>query len=221
MRPVFRYPFSGSYPVSSGFGPRGGGMHTGTDFSIPSGVPILASNDGTVIYCAYEAGGAGNTVTISGEDGWQSRYHHMERWTVSVGQHVNAGDQVGICDSTGASSGPHLHFEIRSNPSTPVDPIPILEADAGSSPTPAPEPIPQEEDIMYIAVGDALMGRVACTVDGGYRVGDFFTAPALFAGIPQDAIDWNEEEGRGLRYVYFDGDVDRFALLIQHRPPGT
>ena len=87
----------------------------------------------------------------------------------------------------------------------------------GASVTDEPTP---EEDIMYIAIGDALMGRVACTVDGGYRAGDFFTAPAAFAGIPADAIDWNDNSGRGLRYVYFDGDPDRFALLIQHRPDG-
>ena len=130
-RPTFRYPFDGDYPVSSPFGPRGGGMHTGTDFGIPMGVEILASNDGTVIYAAYESG-AGNTVTVSGSDGWQSRYHHLERWTVHPGQEVHAGDIVGICDTTGSSTGPHLHFEIRSDPGTPVDPMPILQADSGT-----------------------------------------------------------------------------------------
>lgn len=220
-RPTFRYPFAGTWPVSSGFGPRGGGMHTGTDFAIPSGVEILAANDGQVIYVAYEAGGAGNTVTIAGADGWQSRYHHLERWAVEYGQPITAGELVGWCDSTGASSGPHLHFEIRSDPGTPVDPLPILEADAGHTPDPEPEPEPApEDDVMYVAIGDALMGRVACTVDGGYRVGEFFTGPDGGFGIPEDALDWNAAPGRGLRFVYFDGDPDRFALLIQHRPPG-
>ena len=105
-------------------------MHTGVDFGVPAGVEILASNDGTVIYVAYEAGGAGNTVTVEGADGWQSRYHHLERWTVEQGQAVRVGDVVGLCDSTGASTGPHLHFEIRQDAATPVDPLPILEADA-------------------------------------------------------------------------------------------
>lgn len=161
-RPTFRYPFNGSYPVSSPFGPRGGGTHTGTDFAIPTGVEILASNDGRVIYAAYESG-AGNTVTISGADGWQSRYHHLERWVVSVNQDVRAGDVVGICDNTGSSTGPHLHFEIRSSPSTPVDPIPILESDAGAGAPPALEPIPifdTEDDTMLIvnrATGDVAI----------------------------------------------------------------
>ena len=198
-------------------------MHTGTDFAIPSGVEILAANDGQVIYAAYEHGGAGNTVTIGGADGWQSRYHHLEAWAVEWGQPIAAGELVGWCDSTGASSGPHLHFEIRSDPGTPVDPLPILEADAGATPAPEPEPepAPEEDDLMYIAIGPAVMGRVACTVDGGYRIGDFFTEPDGGFGIPADAIAWNAMPGRGLRFVYFDDDADRFALLIQHRPPGT
>ena len=58
-RPTFRYPFAGDYPISSPYGLRGTpSMHTGVDFSIPSGVDILASNDGEVIYCAYESGAA-------------------------------------------------------------------------------------------------------------------------------------------------------------------
>ena len=135
-RPVFRYPFDDDWGISSPYGPRDSGMHTGTDFAVPSAVPILAANDGQVIYTAHEAGGAGNTVTISGADGWQSRYHHLERWVVAQGQSINAGQTVGYCDSTGASSGPHLHFEIRPTPSQTTDPVPILEADAGQAPSP-------------------------------------------------------------------------------------
>jgi hypothetical protein len=132
-RPTFRYPFAGSYPVSSGFGMRGGGMHTGTDFAVPTGVEILAANNGVVVYAAYERE-AGNTVTIRGEDGWQSRYHHLQRWLVGVGQYVRAGDPIGICNNTGSSTGPHLHFEIRTSPSTPIDPLPILKLDAAQGP---------------------------------------------------------------------------------------
>lgn len=87
------------------------------------------------------------------------------------------------------------------------------------SPTPAPAPPESpQEDLMYIAVGDAVMGRIACCVDGGYRIGEMFTAPVGGYGIPQDAIDWNGQPGRGLRYVFFDGDNDRFAKLLDERP---
>lgn len=148
-RPLFAYPFHGGYGVSSPYGQRGGGFHTGTDFAVPTGTPILASNDGTVIYAAYEAGGAGNTITISGADGWQSRYHHLREWVVGVGQHVQRGQVVAYCDNTGASSGPHLHFEIRPTPSQHTDPVPILNADAAAAGGGAEEPFTmgQMEDI--------------------------------------------------------------------------
>jgi hypothetical protein len=145
-RPTFHYPFAGGWPVSSGYGPRGDSFHTGTDFAVPPDVEILASNDGQVIYAAYEAGGAGNTVTIAGADGWQSRYHHQSRSVVAVGQSIRAGQLVGYCDSTGASSGPHLHFEIRSNAgATTHDPIPILETDAGQLPGPGSPTEPSDD----------------------------------------------------------------------------
>lgn len=154
-RPTFRYPFDDDWPVSSSYGMRNGSMHTGTDFGVPSEVPILASCDGDVIYAAYEAGGAGNTATISGADGWQSRYHHMSRYVVHQGQRMSQGDVVGYCDSTGASSGPHLHFEIRPTPSETTDPIPILEADRGNVP-PQPEE-PSEAYVTHMWTEDVVL----------------------------------------------------------------
>jgi murein DD-endopeptidase MepM/ murein hydrolase activator NlpD len=159
------------YPVSSPYGPRDSGFHTGTDFAVPGGVPILASNDGQVIYTAYEAGGAGNTVTISGSDGWQSRYHHLQSWIVAWGQNVLSGQVIGYCDSTGASTGNHLHFEIRPTPTTTTDPIPYLEEDAGHIPTPDPDPTPDDEtlltedDVMLIFNQD----RGAAIICGNHR----------------------------------------------------
>jgi hypothetical protein len=165
-RPTFAYPFIGDYPVSSPYGPRGDSFHTGTDFAVPAGVPILASNDGQVIYVAYEHGGAGNTVTIAGDDGWQSRYHHLQEWCVYTGQPVRLGDTIGFCDSTGASSGPHLHFEIRSNNgATTHDPIPILDDDAAGQPAPPAIDVFDTEDAMLIINrdnGDAAVLFGAC-----------------------------------------------------------
>jgi hypothetical protein len=187
MRPTFSYPFAGMYPVSSPYGPRGDSFHTGTDFAVPSGTAILSSNAGQVVYVAYEAGGAGNTVTVAGADGWQSRYHHLQAWCVSVGQHVAPGDTLGWCDSTGASSGPHLHFEIRPTASTTTDPIPILEADAGDSGyTPGDEPAPdtftdQEDTLLLIERGTSKI----CVIVGNHRprliesVNDYQNGPFL------------------------------------------
>lgn len=84
--------------------------------------------------------------------------------------------------------------------------------------TTAPVPPREEEDVAYIAVGNAVMGSVAAVVDGGYRVGDFFTGPAGAYGIPQSAIDWNNAGGRDLKYVSFYGDDTRFAHVIAERP---
>lgn len=153
-RPTFAYPFAGDYPVSSPYGPRGGGMHTGTDFAVPHGVPILAAQTGYVKYAAYEAGGAGNTVTVEDEagSGWQSRYHHMVEFVVWTGQHVDVGQTVGYCDSTGSSTGSHLHFEIRSDSGAVThDPVPILEDDAGQAPGPTPiDDAIGDDDVMLI-----------------------------------------------------------------------
>jgi murein DD-endopeptidase MepM/ murein hydrolase activator NlpD len=144
MPPTFHYPFAGDHSVSSPYGPRNGGFHTGVDFNVPPGAEILASHDGMVIYAAYEAGGAGNTVTVRGTDGYQTRYHHMQRFIVGSNQPVVAGQVLGYCDSTGASSGPHLHFEIRTDPATHVDPLPYLK---GSPPTPGDDEIVTREQM--------------------------------------------------------------------------
>lgn len=194
-RPTFRYPFAGLYPVTSGFGPRDGGFHTGVDFGLPMFTPVLAANDGTVIYAAHEDA-AGNTVTISGADGWQSRYHHLDRWTVDVGHVVAAGGLVGYSDNTGASTGPHLHFEIRSDPSTPVDPLPILLADA------APHPPPSTVEIEMPFYKTTDDGKVTYYREArGYLlvIGDDLAAKYLFSGIPLvdlggglGAVAWNK-----------------------------
>lgn len=75
----------------------------------------------------------------------------------------------------------------------------------------------EEDDMAYIAVGDALAGRVAAVMDGGRVIGDLFTGPTDPYGVPKSAAEWNAQPGRGLRFVFFDRD--RFAALIT--PPAT
>lgn len=89
-------------------------MHNGVDLSAPSGTPIYATRSGVVSYSGYN-GSAGNYVTINHQDGYKSRYMHMTHYVVSTGQWVSAGQVIGYCGSTGASTGPHLHFEIEYN----------------------------------------------------------------------------------------------------------
>ncbi|SDH65229.1 murein hydrolase activator EnvC family protein [Alteribacillus bidgolensis] len=111
-------PATGS--VTSEYGPRWGRMHHGTDIGQGgrSNVPIVAAADGTVVQAKY-MNGYGNTVLISHRiDGKQitTLYAHMSSTSVSSGESVSKGDTIGIMGNTGASQGPHLHFEVHEGP---------------------------------------------------------------------------------------------------------
>ena len=96
-------------------------MHKGIDLTAAQGTPIYASRSGIVDYVGYEAGGAGNWVQINHQDGFKTQYMHMTKYIVKTGQRVKAGDIIGYCGSTGASTGPHLHFGVYYN-GTAVNP---------------------------------------------------------------------------------------------------
>lgn len=101
------------YFVSEGFRPPGRPDHTGIDLATAYGTPIRAAMSGTVA-SAYWDGCGGNMVSINHPNGWQTRYAHMASWSlVGNGQYVQRGQVVGYVGSTGCSSGPHLHFEMR------------------------------------------------------------------------------------------------------------
>lgn len=109
-----------SGPMTSPFGPRNGRNHDGVDIAPPMGTPIVASRAGRVTFAGV-MGGYGNAIDIDHGDGYQSRYAHQSRFAVGVGQTVAAGQTIGFVGSTGQSTGPHLHFEIRRG-GTPIDP---------------------------------------------------------------------------------------------------
>ena len=95
--------------------------HTGIDISAATGTPIRAANGGRVIFSGWSNWGYGNAVVIEHGAVQSTLYGHMSNISVSCGQFVNSGDVIGTVGSTGNSSGPHLHFEIRSG-DTPFDP---------------------------------------------------------------------------------------------------
>lgn len=114
-------------PVTSGFGYRNHPifkqrrLHAGMDIPAETGQPIYAAGDGTVVIAgAY--GGYGNAVVIDHGDGMQTVYAHQSRLAVSDGAQVLAGDTIGYVGSTGLSTGPHLHFEMRLG-GAPTDPL--------------------------------------------------------------------------------------------------
>jgi murein DD-endopeptidase MepM/ murein hydrolase activator NlpD len=116
-------------PVVSGFGSRFGGaeFHEGIDIAVPSGTPIRAAADGTVIFTEPEAesGGYGNFTCIDHGGGLSTCYAHQERFAVSPGQRVSQGEIIGYSDCTGHCFGPHVHFEVRID-GTPTDPMGYL-----------------------------------------------------------------------------------------------
>ncbi|WP_327373114.1 LysM peptidoglycan-binding domain-containing M23 family metallopeptidase [Streptomyces sp. NBC_01216] len=105
------------------------GYHTGVDFIASSGTSVKAVGPGTV-YSAGWSGAYGNEVVIRHADGTYSQYAHLSSLSVSAGQTVTGGQQVGLSGSTGNSTGPHLHFEIRTTPSygSDIDPLAYLRA---------------------------------------------------------------------------------------------
>jgi murein DD-endopeptidase MepM/ murein hydrolase activator NlpD len=115
----FIWPVNGT--VVSGFGMRWGRMHEGIDISAASGTPIWAAAAGTVIYAGW-LGGYGNLVVVDHGNGLATAYAHASAILVGVGQQVAQGETVALVGSTGYSSGPHLHFEVRVNGSA-VDPL--------------------------------------------------------------------------------------------------
>lgn len=97
-------------------------MHNGIDMACAQGTPIYATRAGTVTVASYQAGGAGNYVSINHLDGFASIYMHMTNYIVSAGQTVSQGQLIGYVGSTGLSTGPHLHFGI-SYAGTYVNPL--------------------------------------------------------------------------------------------------
>lgn len=116
-------PISGKYWVSSEFGvPRTGHTHKGIDLAANHGTPVKACADGTVEYIGFEEKGYGHWIEIRHPDGSSSRYAHLSQILVRSGQKVSSGTVIGKVGSSGRSSGPHLHFELRKSNGTAVNP---------------------------------------------------------------------------------------------------
>jgi murein DD-endopeptidase MepM/ murein hydrolase activator NlpD len=110
--------------LTSPFGWRWGRMHEGIDLAVPSGTPVVAAASGTVIVAGW-MGGYGNLVVIDHGNGIATAYGHNTSLAVGYGQYVAQGQLISYSGSTGHSTGPHVHFEVRVNGS-PVDPLGYL-----------------------------------------------------------------------------------------------
>lgn len=120
-----------SYTLTSPFGMRihpiygYEKMHQGVDLATSQGTPIYAAKSGKVTNASFQSGGAGYYVSINHGDGFTSVYMHMTHFIVSPGQYVTTGQVIGYVGSTGASTGPHLHFGIAYNGSY-INPMPYI-----------------------------------------------------------------------------------------------
>lgn len=112
--------------LTSPFGLRWGVLHAGIDIGAVTGTPVTAAAGGTVTF-AGPAGGYGNLVVVNHGSGVATAYGHQSRLAVVVGQTVAPGTVLGAVGSTGQSTGPHLHFEVRVG-TRPIDPLSVLDA---------------------------------------------------------------------------------------------
>ncbi|MEU4654623.1 peptidoglycan DD-metalloendopeptidase family protein [Streptomyces sp. NPDC023723] len=105
------------------------GYHTGTDFVVPTGTSVKAVGAGTVVTAGW-GGAYGNQVVIKLADGYYAQYAHLSSISVSSGDAVTAGQQLGLSGATGNVTGPHLHFEIRTTPDygSDIDPLAYLRS---------------------------------------------------------------------------------------------
>jgi murein DD-endopeptidase MepM/ murein hydrolase activator NlpD len=120
-------------PIGDRFGaPREGGRrHQGIDFPVAYGTRVGAAGRGTTIFAGLNFGGYGNLVVIQHRLGYTTWYAHLSSITTWVGESVVGGTRIGYVGSTGYSTGPHLHFEVRRY-NTPIDPLPMLLASVAS-----------------------------------------------------------------------------------------
>lgn len=120
-REGFRWPVPTSKRISSDYGRRWGRRHNGIDIPATTGTKFVAANDGVVVYSGNEYTGFGNIIIVAHRGGHFTIYAHNHRNLVSKGQYVRKGQTIGLVGSTGRSTGPHLHFEVRRN-GAPINP---------------------------------------------------------------------------------------------------
>ncbi|MFF2652478.1 M23 family metallopeptidase [Streptomyces sp. NPDC058045] len=131
VKPVSHYTLSASFAQNGGMWSH---KHSGQDFAVPVGTSVMATHGGTVVKAGPNGGGDGpaygNAIVIKHGNGTYSQYAHLSRIDVRIGEQVKTGEHIALSGNTGNSSGPHLHFEIRTTPNygSAVNPVTFLRA---------------------------------------------------------------------------------------------
>ncbi|MBK3596491.1 M23 family metallopeptidase [Streptomyces sp. MBT51] len=129
--PVSHYVLSATYGTG---GDRWASKHSGQDFAVPIGTKVEAAHTGTVVKAGPNGGGDGpaygNAIVIKHANGKYSQYAHLSKIQVKIGDHVKTGEKIALSGNTGNSSGPHLHFEIRTtaNYGSAINPVSYLNS---------------------------------------------------------------------------------------------
>ncbi|WP_181788281.1 M23 family metallopeptidase [Streptomyces phytophilus] len=129
-KPDWVKPVTADYDVTGQYnqgGARWAAKHSGQDFAAPTGTKVKSASDGTVVTAGW-GGAYGNNIVIKHGEGLYTQYAHLSKIDVNVGEKVNAKELIGKIGTTGNSTGPHLHFEVRTTPDygSAVDPVAFL-----------------------------------------------------------------------------------------------
>ncbi|WP_330174344.1 M23 family metallopeptidase [Streptomyces sp. NBC_01498] len=133
-KPVSKYTLSATFGIGGG---RWAHNHSGQDFAVPVGTNVKAAHDGTVVKAGPNGAGDGpaygNAIVVKHGDGpgaKYTQYAHLSKIKVNIGEKVDKGERIGLSGNTGNSSGPHLHFEIRTTPNygSAINPVNFLRS---------------------------------------------------------------------------------------------
>jgi murein DD-endopeptidase MepM/ murein hydrolase activator NlpD len=198
--PMLASPLEKPYPITQAFGANPGDYarfgvagHTGIDYGCPSGTPVLAAQEGKVVVVAFDPAGYGNFVMLVHAGGdLTSLYGHLSLSVVRVGDKVTCGEVIAYSGTTGNSTGPHLHFEVRQAGQSnngyggAIDPAPLFAAAPAAAPA-QPLPVLGEQVTVQVAAlnvrlspGGLLLGTVAQGTQLQHAPG---SAPKDYGGI--------------------------------------
>lgn len=178
-----RKPFEGNFPITQRFGekitdPAG---HTGIDYALYLGTPVLAALDGKVTRISHMTAGYGTHIMLEHEGGLETVYAHLSSVNVTLGSEVLEGQQIGRSGSTGNSTGPHLHFEVRRN-GKPIDPDELFRlpfsADEGNCRVNVP--------VLYVRSGPGTEYPIVDSLREGDSVTGNETAETIWLKIGQN-----------------------------------
>lgn len=168
------YPFQGTYPITQRFGetltdPQG---HTGVDFALPKGTVVRAAADGVVTGAHWDAKGYGIHLILRHAGGVETIYAHLLTTSLTPGTKVIQGQVLAMSGSTGFSTGPHLHFEVRHRGKA-IDPLPLIAAEREKA---ARDTVKQEWyvscDALNVRSGPGLAYAVVRSMNRGTTFGE-------------------------------------------------